>query len=144
MLFACSEFTMAEIEHFVDPADKTHPKFASVADYEVTLFSACNQMDGRPAERHAIGAAVAKKMIANETLAYFMARVHSYMVRVGVDVRKLRFRQHLANEMAHYAADCWDAECLTSYVSPPVPVVATTICRAGLSVWAWRTAHATT
>jgi hypothetical protein len=23
----------------------------------------------------------------------------------------------MGNEMAHYARDCWDAECLTSYVS---------------------------
>lgn len=23
----------------------------------------------------------------------------------------------MSNEMAHYAQDCWDAECLTSYVS---------------------------
>jgi len=23
---------------------------------------------------------------------------------------RVRFRQHRANEMAHYAADCWDAE----------------------------------
>ena len=52
-------------------------------------------------------------MVANETLGYFMARVWSYMLRVGVDVRKMRFRQHLNNEMAHYAKDCWDAECLT-------------------------------
>ena len=29
---------------------------------------------------------------------------------------KLRFRQHMSNEMAHYATDCWDAECKTSYV----------------------------
>ena len=27
----------------------------------------------------------------------------------------MRFRQHLANEMAHYAADCWDAEIECSY-----------------------------
>lgn len=27
----------------------------------------------------------------------------------------VRFRQHLRGEMAHYAKDCWDAECLTSY-----------------------------
>ncbi|VDN31130.1 unnamed protein product [Gongylonema pulchrum] len=37
------------------------------------------------------------------------------MVRVGVDAQRLRFRQHLSNEMAHYACDCWDAEILTSY-----------------------------
>uniref|UniRef100_A0A1I8HGV9 HGTP_anticodon domain-containing protein n=1 Tax=Macrostomum lignano TaxID=282301 RepID=A0A1I8HGV9_9PLAT len=82
------EFTMAEIEHFLDPADKSHPKFAS---------------------------AVSAGVIANQTLAYFMARIFLFMVRCGVDRQRLRFRQHLSNEMAHYACDCWDAECLTSY-----------------------------
>lgn len=55
--------------------------------------------------------------MANETLGYYLARVHMFMVKVGVDPNKLRFRQHLSNEMAHYARDCWDAECRTSYVS---------------------------
>uniref|UniRef100_A0A1I8F9N0 Uncharacterized protein n=1 Tax=Macrostomum lignano TaxID=282301 RepID=A0A1I8F9N0_9PLAT len=30
----------------------------------------------------------------------------------GIDPRRLRFPQHPPCEMAHYAADCWDAECL--------------------------------
>lgn len=30
-------------------------------------------------------------------------------------VQKLRFRQHLKHEMAHYAEDCWDAEVECSY-----------------------------
>ncbi|KAK6153860.1 hypothetical protein DH2020_013499 [Rehmannia glutinosa] len=53
-LLRVREFTLAEIEHFVDPEDKAH-------------------------------------------------------------LSRLRFRQHLANEMAHYAADCWDAEIESSY-----------------------------
>lgn len=56
-------------------------------------------------------------VIANETLGYFMARIHQFLVKIGVDEKKLRFRQHLSNEMAHYACDCWDAEMKTSYVS---------------------------
>merc|ERR1712241_1185651 len=28
---------------------------------------------------------------------------------------RLKFRQHMGNEIAHYACDCWDAELLTSY-----------------------------
>ena len=58
-----------------------------------------------------------QKLIANETLGYFIARIAQFMVKVGIDTKKLRFRQHLSNEMAHYACDCWDAECKTSYVS---------------------------
>lgn len=34
---------------------------------------------------------------------------------VGVKPDRCRFRQHMKNEMAHYACDCWDAECLTTY-----------------------------
>ena len=55
-------------------------------------------------------------LVANETLAYYIGRIHEFLLKVGVSRDKLRFRQHLSNEMAHYATDCWDAECKTSYV----------------------------
>ncbi|EFO98015.1 CRE-GARS-1 protein [Caenorhabditis remanei] len=114
-LIRVREFTMCEIEHFVDPEDKSFPKFAKIADQKLVLFSACNQLDGAPAREVAIGEAVANKTVANETLGYYMARCHQFLMKVGVDGRRLRFRQHLSNEMAHYAQDCWDAEILTSY-----------------------------
>ncbi|MBR6204910.1 MAG: glycine--tRNA ligase, partial [Candidatus Methanomethylophilaceae archaeon] len=34
---------------------------------------------------------------------------------LGIDPKRLRFREHEKDEMAHYAADCWDAEVLLSY-----------------------------
>ncbi|CAH1998824.1 unnamed protein product [Acanthoscelides obtectus] len=114
-LIRVREFTMAEIEHFCDPKEKSHPKFGNVRNTEMLLYSACNQMDGKPAERVTIGSAVDKRLVANETLGYFMARIQQFLVKSGVDPNRLRFRQHMANEMAHYACDCWDAECLTSY-----------------------------
>ena len=50
---------MAEIEYFVDPLEKeTHPKFANVADIEVTLFSGCDQLDGKGPIRKKLGDAV--------------------------------------------------------------------------------------
>ncbi|KAL3281508.1 hypothetical protein HHI36_004715 [Cryptolaemus montrouzieri] len=114
-LIRVREFTMAEIEHFVDPLDKRHPKFYSVRDIELILYSACNQMDGKPAEKKTIGTAVDEGLVANSTLGYFMARIQTFLIKCGVDATRLRFRQHMNNEMAHYACDCWDAECLTSY-----------------------------
>ncbi|XP_078050667.1 glycine--tRNA ligase isoform X2 [Augochlora pura] len=114
-LIRVREFTMAEIEHFCDPNDKSHPKFETVKDLSLLLYSACNQMDGKSAQHVTIGDAVSTKLIANETIGYFMGRIHQFLIKVGVDPKKLRFRQHMGNEMAHYACDCWDAECLTSY-----------------------------
>ncbi|XP_014206733.1 glycine--tRNA ligase [Copidosoma floridanum] len=114
-LIRVREFTMAEIEHFCDPNDKKHPKFDLMKETTLLLYSACNQMDGKSAEYLSIGQAVESGLVANETLGYFMARIQKFLVKVGVDPKKLRFRQHMGNEMAHYACDCWDAECLTSY-----------------------------
>ncbi|CDS42067.1 glycyl tRNA synthetase [Echinococcus multilocularis] len=109
------EFTMAEIEYFVDPKDKSHPKFAQYADLKLPLFSACDQMDGKSTQEVPLKDAVARGIIANETLGYFMARIFLFLYMVGVKPDRCRFRQHMKNEMAHYARDCWDAECLTTY-----------------------------
>lgn len=54
-------------------------------------------------------------IVNNETLGYFIGRVYLFLTHLGIDKDRLRFRQHLANEMAHYAADCWDAEIECSY-----------------------------
>ena len=53
------EFTMAEIEHFCDPNEKdVHHKFDNVKDLKVTLYSACNQMNGELPQKRTIGEAV--------------------------------------------------------------------------------------
>ena len=37
-LLRVREFQLAEVEHFVNPSDKRHPKFGNVKDLEVPLF----------------------------------------------------------------------------------------------------------
>jgi glycyl-tRNA synthetase len=57
--------------------------------------------------------AVGQKVIANQYVAYYLALTHQMLIRIGVRPERLRFRQHLSNERAHYASDCWDAEVLS-------------------------------
>lgn len=111
------EFLMAEIEHFVDPeTGKRHERFFEVSHLESPLLDKNTQMSGKTdATFMTIIEAVKSKIVDNETLGYFLARVYLFLLSLGVDTKKLRFRQHLANEMAHYACDCWDAELPTSY-----------------------------
>ncbi|KAI8326411.1 cytoplasmic and mitochondrial glycyl-tRNA synthase [Martensiomyces pterosporus] len=115
-LLRVREFTMAEIEHFVDPLNKNHPRFEDVAGIKVRLLPAEVQLEGRtdPVEV-TIGEAVANGTIDNRTLGYFLGRIYLYLMAIGINHDLLRFRQHLQNEMAHYACDCWDAEIKTSY-----------------------------
>ncbi|XP_047095288.1 glycine--tRNA ligase, mitochondrial 1-like [Lolium rigidum] len=114
-LLRVREFTLAEIEHFVDPEDKSHPKFADVADLEFLMFPRDLQLSGESAKLLKLADAVSKGTVNNETLGYFIGRVYLFLTRLGIDKSRLRFRQHLPNEMAHYAADCWDAEIECSY-----------------------------
>lgn len=58
---------------------------------------------------------VLQGIVDNDTLGYFIARVYLFLTSLGIDKERLRFRQHLQNEMAHYAQDCWDAEIECSY-----------------------------
>ncbi|KAG6004236.1 Glycine--tRNA ligase 1, mitochondrial [Claviceps maximensis] len=115
-LLRVREFLMAEIEHFVDPqGGKKHDRFQEVAHVELVLLDRDTQLSGKTTTRKvAVGQAVKEGLVDNETLGYFLARIHLFLEKIGVDLSKMRFRQHMANEMAHYACDCWDAELLTS------------------------------
>jgi glycyl-tRNA synthetase (class II) len=128
------------------PPLQSHPKFKSVAEVAPLLYSRALQMgDEKKPQRMALGAAVADGIIANETLAYFIGRTYLFAQRVGLNPDRVRFRQHLQHEMAHYAEDCWDFEVECSYgwvecagladrsaydlnVSPPSACVCVCVC----------------
>ena len=82
---------------------------------ELRLLGRELQNGASDGELTAIGAAVRGGLVNNETLGYYMARTQLFLVASGIDPQRLRFRQHLSTEMAHYAADCWDAEVSGSY-----------------------------
>jgi len=98
------EFSMAEAEVFFDPQDKTHPYFDIIKDKELFLFD--NEKDWIIS----VADAVKKKIINNQALAYYMYLTQEFLLSAGVDPKKFRFRKHAADELAHYATECWDAE----------------------------------
>ncbi|MGD0951614.1 MAG: glycine--tRNA ligase [Methanotrichaceae archaeon] len=109
------EFTQAEAEIFIDPRDKTHPKFDQIKDISMKFYSQAAQEKGKP-EEMTFGEAVERGIVAHQTLAYYVARTYQFLLAVGVSPERLRFRQHKSDEMAHYAADCWDAEVLLDHL----------------------------
>ena len=103
------EFTQAECEIFVDPRNKKHPNFERFADKELVLYSQEAQQKGE-SFRMTVRDAVKAGVIAHEILGYNLALTNEFLTKIGINPAKLRFRQHLKDEMAHYAIDCWDAE----------------------------------
>jgi glycyl-tRNA synthetase len=109
-LLRAREFTMAELEFFVDPEGEG-PDLSRVADVELPLYPVeAQQADGEEYVHLTPQEALSEGVVAGEWVAYFLARSKQWFERVGVDMERFRFRQHLPGELAHYASDCWDAE----------------------------------
>ncbi|WP_101295054.1 glycine--tRNA ligase [Halegenticoccus soli] len=109
-LIRTREFTQAELEQFINP-ERDEPSLDSVADVEVRLYPATEQeKDDGGYLLTTIGEAVESGVIANEWIGYYLGVAQRWYDRVGVDMDRFRFRQHLSGERAHYASDCWDAE----------------------------------
>ena len=107
------EFTQAEAEIFIDPADKTTPKFSQIEDEILILNSQeVQEKDLEPLEITA-REALDKGIVANEMLIYQLYLARKFLNEIGIPTEALRFHQHLAGEMAHYALDCWDVEVQT-------------------------------
>jgi glycyl-tRNA synthetase len=98
------EFSMAEAEIFFDPKDKSHPNFKDVKDEVLFLFDNKKEME------ITLENAVQTGVINNQALAYYMYLTQEFLMTAGVNPEKFRFRKHGSDELAHYAAECWDAE----------------------------------
>jgi len=109
-LLRLREFSMMEAELFVHPQKKSWPGFERVKHERLSFVP----NEGAP-KTMSLEEAVKSKVIVNEALAYFIWLTQKFAVDIGMDPKRLRFRQHQKTEMAHYAADCWDLEAEIGY-----------------------------
>ena len=107
------EFNMAELEYFIDTLDPP------AGDLERNTDEVCMIPDpegGFSGEVHMkFSDAYGRGIIRHCTVAWFMLRTYEFLTGIGIDAKKIRFRQHAGSEMAHYASDCWDCEIFGEY-----------------------------
>jgi glycyl-tRNA synthetase (class II) len=110
------EFTLAEIEHFVDPEDKSHPKFAVVADLDFLMFPRELQLSGDSAKLMKLRDAVSKVCILSLSLIFWWSiSFFSFLVLViscssdvnlsfylNAPYRELLITRHLVTSLEGY------------------------------------------
>ena len=104
-LVRMKEFNMCEVEVFVDPVKKYWKEIPDGAI--ISLIP----RDGE-AQHLSASDALRKNVLTSNGMAYFINLTHSILLKMGIAPDKIRFRQHHADELAHYSADSWDAEAL--------------------------------
>jgi glycyl-tRNA synthetase len=106
-LYRLREFNMMECESFFDPQKEkwVHDPEDSIA---VTfLTNEGKEMKATPKD------AYEKGIVKSHPMAYFMGLALRFYSAVGIDIGRIRFRQHRKEELSHYSSETWDAESLT-------------------------------
>jgi glycyl-tRNA synthetase len=101
-LLRVREFQQAEIEHFCDFESSEHPKLPFVLDTICSFWTSDAQTSHHEPKRMTIREALESKTLENETLAYYLARTWQFCDSLGFNLEKVRFRQHLDNEMVPF------------------------------------------
>ncbi|KAM0674418.1 hypothetical protein GVAV_002031 [Gurleya vavrai] len=114
-LLRVREFEQAEIEYFTYPDEKFIKDFEKYSSLELNLLFLMENEENQKIRKMNLKEAVDKKIIDNEIIGYFIGKTYIFLKEIGIDMQRVRFRQHKKDEMAHYANDCWDAEIETTY-----------------------------
>jgi len=105
------EFTIMDVEFFIDPKNLGCPQLESVENESLRLLTAEAKMRG---EKEPITATVKQALecryIKSEWQAFFMAQAKRFLLELGVPHEKQRFIEKLDWERAHYSRQSFDQE----------------------------------
>jgi len=113
-LFRLREFEQMEIEYFVNPKKLDEcPFYNEIKGMEINLLSAEMQEKGiKEGVWITIEDAVDKGLIGCRWHAYWIAESLRWLKNIGIDYKRLRVREHIKTELAHYAVQTFDVEFL--------------------------------
>jgi glycyl-tRNA synthetase len=108
------EFTIIDLEFFLDPEDKKCPVLDEVKDETFRMIIAENKLkDITEPIIITVKEALEKGIIKEEWQAYFMALAKKFLIELGVPEDQQRFIEKLEWERAHYSLQGFDQEVYT-------------------------------
>ena len=108
------EFTIIDLEFFLDPEDKKCPVLDEVKDETLRMIIAENKLkDITEPIIITVKEALEKGIIKEEWQAYFMALAKKFLIELGVPEDQQRFIEKLEWERAHYSLQGFDQEVYT-------------------------------
>lgn len=113
------EFEQAEIELFYDPEEKYELSETFKLMF-INIYSASDQSSKisydqlivKSRQVNTLNYQNCNNNNINNYILYFMCKIWKFCELLNINPKRLRFRQHLKNELAHYSSDCWDLEYL--------------------------------
>ena len=109
-LFRVREFEQMEIEFFTDPKKTNDCKLIdSYLDLKLNVYSAKNQETGKNHKKITVKELL--KLKINKWQAYWLVRQYLWFTEeLKINPDNLRVREHMVEELAHYAKGCFDLD----------------------------------
>ncbi|MCX8166188.1 MAG: glycine--tRNA ligase [Acidilobaceae archaeon] len=110
------EFTIMEMEYFVDPEDRdgSCPFFEERAGTRLRILSYDAKAKGGEPQSFTVEEAVMEKVIVDKCLAYWMAVGQEFVEALGVPRHEILFVEKGPGERAHYSSQTFDQVVRTS------------------------------
>ncbi len=102
------EFTIMEMEFFIDPGEGECPLLAQVEDEKLQILTQEARLKGDPPEWYKVGEAVGEGIIVNPCLAYWMVVGRRFTEEIGIPGEMVLFEDKLPEERAHYSSQTFD------------------------------------
>jgi len=114
-LFRVREMEQMELEYFIDPEEKEScPYIREVENMELNVLSEDMQKnsdsDDNSSKEMTVREILDKGLIKLPWHAYWLAKGVKWFLDLGASPENFRIRQHLSEELSHYATDTWDIE----------------------------------
>jgi glycyl-tRNA synthetase len=103
------EFTQAEIEYFYNPFQENTFVIPD-KDLSKKCLILSNIMQENNEEQKEITLLQLSEYVNNPIILGYIYKLYLFAQSIGLNMSKVRFRQHKTTEKAHYAKDCWDLE----------------------------------
>jgi glycyl-tRNA synthetase len=105
------EFTIIDIEFFLDPENRKCDRLHEVENEELPLITAENKLkEINDPIKITIREALNQGIIKEEWQAYFMAQAKNFLKELGVSEEQQRFIEKMEWERAHYSVQGFDQE----------------------------------
>jgi len=110
-LIRLREFTIADLEFFIDPEEVNCNIITEVENEILPILLADTRKKGKEEiSKFTVREALNKNIVCSEWQIFFMVMAKKLLLEIGVPVQNQRFTEKLPWEKAHYATQCFDQE----------------------------------
>jgi glycyl-tRNA synthetase len=103
------EFTQAEVEFFFNPFESFSFEVPTeLTNQEIWILSSHMQTNSQTQIKIKLGKL--PDYVQDPIILKYVIKLFEFAKSIGLNMNKIRFRQHKPDERAHYAKDCWDLE----------------------------------